>query len=396
MQYNIWYDRPGINNLTRCNNIHESTTASFISYKCSLISSLKYLNIKNYKINDLTKTCYKNIYPIKLGYYKNDASINIDDICLFYKLFKDCNSEILLFYPHEIFIIDHNILSFLERLHDQFKELKIRVLSADLKDIDQLPDYVSHTRFDYFRFSTAFFNFTKIRPEITQSAITKDFIFLNGRYRTTRALMYFDLLSKQHLKNAIHSFHGYTGELIPFDEIIDTYYTEFTTADCEYIKNNFDLVSTKAWLSEIYKSRKPESFSEEIYNISQNELINMYNQSALEIINESFFDSNNTLFLTEKTYRPIAYGKMFLLCGQRHSLEYLKSQGFETFNELFDESYDDEILWTSRWNIIKNNINLWINMSHCDKKHYYQKNYDKIVHNQELLYTNQNIRNILE
>ena len=46
--------------------------------------------------------------------------------------------------------------------------------------------------------------------------------------------------------------------------------------------------------------------------------------------------------LTEKTFKPIAMGMPFIIVGTQGSLKYLRSYGFRTFGELWDESYDNE------------------------------------------------------
>ena len=46
--------------------------------------------------------------------------------------------------------------------------------------------------------------------------------------------------------------------------------------------------------------------------------------------------------LTEKTFKPIAMGMPFVIVGTQGSLKYLRSYGFKTFGNLWDESYDDE------------------------------------------------------
>jgi hypothetical protein len=46
--------------------------------------------------------------------------------------------------------------------------------------------------------------------------------------------------------------------------------------------------------------------------------------------------------LTEKTFKPIAMGMPFVIVGTQGSLRYLRSYGFKTFGNLWDESYDDE------------------------------------------------------
>jgi hypothetical protein len=44
--------------------------------------------------------------------------------------------------------------------------------------------------------------------------------------------------------------------------------------------------------------------------------------------------------LTEKSFKPIALGMPFVVVGTKGSLEYLRSYGFQTFGDLWDESYD--------------------------------------------------------
>lgn len=46
--------------------------------------------------------------------------------------------------------------------------------------------------------------------------------------------------------------------------------------------------------------------------------------------------------LTEKTFKPIALGMPFIIVGTQGSLRYLRSYGFRTFGDLWDESYDEE------------------------------------------------------
>jgi hypothetical protein len=57
---------------------------------------------------------------------------------------------------------------------------------------------------------------------------------------------------------------------------------------------------------------------------------------------------NNNWFLCEKSYRPIAAQHPFVMASTAGNLAYLRSQGFETFPELFDESYDDIADWRAR------------------------------------------------
>lgn len=60
--------------------------------------------------------------------------------------------------------------------------------------------------------------------------------------------------------------------------------------------------------------------------------------------------------LTEKIFKPMAYRHPFLLIGQYRSLKKLHSLGFETYENLFDESYDDVTDTNRRLDAVIKNI----------------------------------------
>jgi hypothetical protein len=62
------------------------------------------------------------------------------------------------------------------------------------------------------------------------------------------------------------------------------------------------------------------------------------NQCAIEVVLETVIDR---VHLTEKTCRALACGKPFVLIGGAGSLRWLRQWGFETFDTVLDESYDD-------------------------------------------------------
>jgi hypothetical protein len=64
-----------------------------------------------------------------------------------------------------------------------------------------------------------------------------------------------------------------------------------------------------------------------------------YQNSWIEVVLETVFDDTK-LHLTEKSLRPIACGKPFILAATPGSLGYLRSYGFKTFGNCWDESYD--------------------------------------------------------
>lgn len=66
-----------------------------------------------------------------------------------------------------------------------------------------------------------------------------------------------------------------------------------------------------------------------------------YDQTAFSICVETITEPGpDTVFLTEKTFKPIALRHPFMIVGCKGSLQLLRETGFETYSNLFDESYD--------------------------------------------------------
>jgi len=67
----------------------------------------------------------------------------------------------------------------------------------------------------------------------------------------------------------------------------------------------------------------------------------LFRHTFLNVVNETH-QQDDLVFITEKTYRSINYCRPFVINGDRGSLKYLKDIGFKTFDQFWDESYDQE------------------------------------------------------
>ena len=72
-----------------------------------------------------------------------------------------------------------------------------------------------------------------------------------------------------------------------------------------------------------------------------------YNNTYFSIVAETLVDAPE-IFVTEKTFKPIAFYHPFVAMAQAGHLKYLRDMGFETFDNLFDESYDNINNYTER------------------------------------------------
>lgn len=106
-----------------------------------------------------------------------------------------------------------------------------------------------------------------------------------------------------------------------------------------------------------------------------------YDDTCFSMVLESITQWDHAvLFLTEKIFKPISHQHPFMVVGACGMLSYLKSQGFETFDNLFDESYDHEHDLETKMQIIQRNIETF------EKHPYDPLTVDKLAHNKALFY----------
>lgn len=88
----------------------------------------------------------------------------------------------------------------------------------------------------------------------------------------------------------------------------------------------------------------------------QRDDIEHFNESYFSLVNETLFykvdyphknlldiQPTDSVFLSEKIYKPLACKHPFVVVGVDKTLEYLKRFGYKTFDKWIDESYDNEL-----------------------------------------------------
>jgi len=77
----------------------------------------------------------------------------------------------------------------------------------------------------------------------------------------------------------------------------------------------------------------------------EDSIVPYYRDTYFSLINETTFTTKfdcDGRFLTEKTFKAIAYGHPFLLVAPPRSLDLLKGLGYRTFSSIINEQYDYE------------------------------------------------------
>lgn len=162
----------------------------------------------------------------------------------------------------------------------------------------------------------------------------KIFLCFNRRYNEHRLLVYLDffrrgLLNKTYMsmaKDQPESGRSFIENARHFSDIHKCF--NFTIED---------IYDSSALLP---LTLDTPDFSKYPMESNVNEVVNFYDTSYINIVTETYFFSN-IRHITEKTYKPIAFMQPFIIFAAPGTLAYLRSLGFKTFGQFWDESYDD-------------------------------------------------------
>lgn len=105
---------------------------------------------------------------------------------------------------------------------------------------------------------------------------------------------------------------------------------------CPYSNEKIDI--DNVILPLVLDNEEEGNIANESYKIS---LWEQSKESLLYVITETVY-KEETLHLTEKTFKPIAMQMPFILVGAQYNLEYLRSYGFKTFGDFWSEDYDNQ------------------------------------------------------
>lgn len=124
-----------------------------------------------------------------------------------------------------------------------------------------------------------------------------------------------------------------------------------------------------------------------------------YNDTFFTVATETYYGQTTTsneisglisdekcpaeLFITEKTYKPIAFQHPFVVLGMKGTIHHLHALGFETYDHIFDESYDNLDFFEDRLELVYNNIKNFTTEKYLNPlteqkiKHNYNRFYDR-------------------
>ena len=279
------------------------------------------------------------LYPIGLGFF--DFEIDYFELLPspVFTALREKNIRIL-FYYHE----GDNPLCIKQRLDvlcDQHKLSHDRYIFVSANTAAKnIPGFVYFTEFELWYWQR---NSSWPALDIHYGPRGRDFTVLNRLHKSWRALIMADLYQNAMLDKAYWSYCE-PGK--------------FSDADCPI---EIDAVSGLRAATEKFLTATPY-FSDDFGNDKRNDhstlMPEYHNNSYCNIVVESQFDFDQSdgVFLSEKTFKPIKHGQLFFIAGAAGSLQVLRDLGYRVFDEVLDNSYDQETNHTQRWIKLRNAI----------------------------------------
>jgi hypothetical protein len=160
---------------------------------------------------------------------------------------------------------------------------------------------------------------------------------LNGNPRPHRIANYLLLLNKTYVDQTNISFFNVLPDNIPWraDDVI---LTESESTQWNQIKNQLPL-------------RNAVSASEALKQPDSEINLPAITDSYIHLVTETTVVPN--IFLTEKTWKPIAGGTLFLTFSNPGSVAHLRDLGVDVYDDIIDHAYyDNELDWRTRLSCI--------------------------------------------
>jgi hypothetical protein len=175
-------------------------------------------------------------------------------------------------------------------------------------------------------------------------------------------------------------------------------------------KGNDDILAIQKELKKFNLKNDTATYAERIYNLIPYEIDTQhlssvakngfsienskkiwYTDTYVHIISETTFLEAKSLFISEKTWRPVTNLQPFIMVSSPGMLKKLRGLGFKTFHPFIDESYDLESNDSIRLQMIHDEIEKLNNMSLQEIHDWYYSIKDVLLHNQQHLTSFANI-----
>lgn len=235
------------------------------------------------------------------------------------------------------FTFVHSNLKFNETINKaQSENIKVTFSYLPINYFEYIPAFVYPP---YVHKKIVKSNFKTFLNDNKNKVINKHFNILNRRPRHHRIILFTEIMTNAILKENCEISLGTDG-LIPNNEHV-IQQLEYIFYNYPEYKKNYEFAKTHDFL----KSVELDVTLEE--NRATEYTRGFYKNTFCSLTSETLV-SSDTLFFSEKTFKPIYNLQPFLFLGNPFSLKKLKEMGYRTFDKWWDESYDEETDYLKR------------------------------------------------
>ena len=121
--------------------------------------------------------------------------------------------------------------------------------------------------------------------------------------------------------------------------------------------------------------------------------VDLYKNFPINIVTETLFFTQN-VFPSEKLWKPMAQGQVFLVMGAKDFLPSLRSMGFKTFSPFINEEYDTIVDHLERAEVLVQEIKRLAELPEKEFKNIIDNCREAIKHNQELILNNSKVKRL--
>jgi hypothetical protein len=310
------------------------------------------------KLQDIIKTNEPFIYPVmvhNLYFFKNNPIIDLP-VELINSL-KKYQAKLLFVQNFEgDFGMHETDFIFFKNLSKKYNidksqiimitgNLKIKEIYNNREKEDKVFTAYPHSWFHTFNWGEHLFkDFNYFSTSNKNNKKLFHFLCFNLRVRPHRVCIFGELQTNPKLlKKCVVSLFGTTDKQ-PYN--INSFYNIISSFLNDDYKHN------KLRLLEFYKNYDStidfiydEGITPTTYYAINKEA---HSNTFVNIVTETH-TTPETIFLSEKIFKPIYSLQPFILIGSPNTLKKLKELGFKTFDKWWDESYDEEIDFTKRF-----------------------------------------------
>jgi hypothetical protein len=287
-------------------------------------------NEHSYTLNGELKSGYKNILLIESN-HKLESLLNIpDEVYNFIK-----NNDIKLLFtsiPDPCNFVTYIIG--LDYIKTKLPPTKYYIIDSNRR----LEDVLS---FDFFLEESTWQRNQFFKNEKTDLGYVSEKIELNelDSYRNKKFLSFNRGVDKEHRLSLLNEYltgnysDSYFSFLLKIEGYADLYditsdNMEIRNIDIDFFNKYLPIELDTHSISDKSQFRVNDTFKKELF---LNSCINLVTESSFQL---------NELFVSEKILKPILNYQPFIVFAGYGYLEHLKTYGFKTFSDFWDESYD--------------------------------------------------------